>query len=98
MEVLEEKIINKDYIYGPFGKVESYGRIEEYIRENNGSNPFHIGQDLILYFSQGYAIRYCQDRNLTAINHNLGRTEKLLNIPPHHHQTTTPHKVNVSII
>ena len=62
MSVLQEKIINKGYIYGPFGKIESYGRIEEYIRLNNGSNPFHIGQDLIFYFSQGYAIRYCQNQ------------------------------------
>ena len=57
MEVLENKILDKQYIYGPFGKIESYGRIEEYIRSHNGSNPFYIGQELIYFFSQGYAIR-----------------------------------------
>jgi len=57
MGVLQDKILNKKYIYGPFGKIESYGRIEEYIRLNNGSNPFYIGSELIYYFSQGYAIR-----------------------------------------
>ena len=57
MEVLQEKILKLKYIYGPFGKIESYGRIEEYIRSNQGSNPFYIGNELIYYFSQGYAIR-----------------------------------------
>ena len=57
MEVLKEKILKQKYIYGPFGKIESYGRIEEYIGLNNGSNPFYIGNQLIMYFSQGYAIR-----------------------------------------
>ena len=56
-DVLQKKILDKKYIYGPFGKIESYGRIEEYIRANNGSNPFYIGNELIYYFSQGYAIR-----------------------------------------
>ena len=58
MGVLQDKILDKKYIYGPFGKIESYGRIEEYIRLNNGSNPFYIGNELIYYFSQGYAIRF----------------------------------------
>ena len=58
MEVLQKKILDEKLIYGPFGKIESYGRIEEYIRLNNGSNPFYIGKELIMYFSQGYAIRY----------------------------------------
>ena len=58
MEDLQDKIIAAKYIYGPFGKIESYGRIEEYIKLNNGSNPFYIGKELIFYFSQGYAIRY----------------------------------------
>ena len=40
MKVLQEKILNQRFIYGPFGKMESYGRIEEYIGLNNGSNPF----------------------------------------------------------
>ena len=57
MEVLKDKILKEKYIYGPFGKVESYGRIEEYVRTNNGSNPFYISNQLIFYFSQGYAIR-----------------------------------------
>ena len=57
MDVLKNKILDKQYIYGPFGKIESYGRIEEYIRSNNGSNPFYIGKEIIYFFSQGYAIR-----------------------------------------
>ena len=62
MKDLKDLIIGKKYIYGPFGKIESYGRIEEYIRENNGSNPFYMGTELILYYSQGYAIRYASSR------------------------------------
>ena len=58
MGVLQDKLIDAKFIYGPFGKIESYGRIEEYIRLNNGSNPFYIGKELIFYFSQGYAIRF----------------------------------------
>ena len=57
-EKLQNRILDKGYIYGPFGKIESYGRIEEYIKLHNGSNPIRIGKETIAYFSQGYGIRY----------------------------------------
>ena len=72
LNMLNDNILEKSVIYGPFGKIESYGHLEQYIKLNNGSNPFYLSKELIYYFNQGYAIR--KDYNYEGqVNRVVGR-------------------------